>query len=124
MGSGVAIKPSVESQELTKIDSLDTDHLHLPSHPKISHNVPSTTPNSTSGFSQISQNEIWRRLINDPLLAILKQEHIQRKTLQSNHTIMHKLKNEITTLKGDTSKIKKDRHRRLDRKEQRKTNFT
>merc|ERR1712050_404970 len=42
----------------------------------------------------IPENELWRQMINDPMLVILRQEQLRIKEINENPTLMSQLKNE------------------------------
>merc|ERR1712217_73280 len=44
------------------------------------------------------QHDKWERIHNDPLIAIIQQEDIERKTIKKNYTLIHNLNEKVSYL--------------------------
>merc|ERR1712159_505287 len=54
-----------------------------------------TLPLSSPKTNQVSPNESWIRMVNDPLVTILKHENILNKSISSNPYTIKSLKHEV-----------------------------
>lgn len=65
--------------------------------------APSLLPSFMQGGVVSSQNEMWRRMVNDPLVAIMQQEQQQRQAVRANPGLMMQIRQEVEQLKRGSS---------------------